>query len=113
MNFFTVGTVIALDDPSSFTENPDDRIENVPCIDGTYLEDLGLNLAGTTYDVTLVISTADYATLLGYRATKTAPLVIDHRGRNLGNRGFKIKSNTIVLGCDLMQVELQILKAVS
>ncbi|MHC1760522.1 MAG: hypothetical protein AB9917_13640 [Negativicutes bacterium] len=107
---FTIGTVVALDDPSSFKETPDDRIENVPCIDDTYLEDLGLNAAGTTYDVTLTITDTGYAALLAYRAAKTKPAITDHRGNSLGNRAFKIKGSTYVDGCALRQVELEILR---
>ena len=113
MNYFTIGTVAAIEDPAAYQEKPDDRIENVDCIDGTYLEDLGLNVEGTTYSVTLTISSSDYAVLKGYRIAKTAPSIIDHRGNSLGNRGFKIKSCITVAGCDLVQVELDILRSVS
>lgn len=110
MNLFTIGTVVAIDDPSAFNENPDDRISNVPCIEGTYLEDLGLNSAGTTYAVTLTITDAGYAALLAYRAAGTKPAITDHRGNSLGNRAFKIKGSTFVDGCALRQVELEILR---
>lgn len=107
---FTIGTVVALDDPSSFKENPDDRISNVPCIDDTYLEDLGINPSGTTYDVTLTITDAGYAALLAYRTAGTKPAITDHRGNSLGARAFKIKSSAFVQGCALRQVELEILR---
>ena len=109
MYLFTIGTVKAIEDPSSFSEHTDDRISNVPCIDGTYLEDLGVNTAGTTYDVTITITDADYAALLAYRAAKTKPSTTDHRGNSLGSRAFKIKSSTYVEGCAYRQVELEIL----
>ena len=109
---FTIGTVIAVDDPENFCEKPDDRIQNVPCINGTYLEDLGLNAAGTTYEVTLTITDADYAALLAYRLAGTKPAIKDHRGNSLGNRAFKIKSSTFVDGCNLRLVEIEILRAV-
>ena len=109
---FTIGTVIAADDPQNFRENPDDRIQNVPCINGTYLEDLGLNVAGTTYEVTLTITDADYAALVAYRLAGTKPAIKDHRGNSLGNRAFKIKSSTFVDGCNLRLVEIEILRAV-
>ena len=107
---FTIGTVVTTDDPESFKETPDDRIQNVPCINGTYLEDLGLNEAGTTYEVTLAITDADYAALLAYRAAGAKPAMKDHRGNSLGNRAFKIKSSTFVSGCALRLVELEILR---
>lgn len=107
---FTIGTVTAADDPAAFSERPDDRISNVPCLGGTYLEDLGLNGAGTTYEVTLTITDAGYAALLAYRAAGTKPTITDHRGNNLGARAFKIKSSTFVDGCPLRQVELEILR---
>lgn len=110
MSMFTIGAVVAQEDPSSFRENPDDRIAHVACIDGTYLEDLGLNEAGTTYDVTLTITDSDYGVLKGYRAAATKPSITDHRGNSLGNRAFKIKSSIYVAGCALRQVELEILK---
>ena len=110
MNFFSIGTVVAVEDPQSFREIPDDRIQNVPCIDGTYLEDLGLNTAGTTYEVTLTITDADYAALLAYRAAGTKPAIKDHRGNSLGNRAFRIKSSTYIDGCVYRQVELEILR---
>ena len=107
---FTIGTVIATEDPENFKEKPDDRIQNVPCINGTYLEDLGLNAAGTTFEVTLTITDADYAALLAYRAAGAKPAMKDHRGNSLGNRAFKIKSSTFVSGCALRLVELEILR---
>ena len=107
---FTIGTVTATDDPAAFSEKPDDRITNVPCLNGTYLEDLGLNSEGTTYDVTLTITDAGYAALLAYRAAGTKPAITDHRGNSLGARAFKIKSSTFIDGCALRQVELEILR---
>jgi hypothetical protein len=107
---FKIGTVESIDDPSAFKENPDDRISNVACLDGTYLEDLGLNDAGTTYEVTLTITEAEYAVLKGYRAAGTKPAITDHRGNSLGNRAFRIKGSTYVDGCALRQVELEILR---
>ena len=107
---FTIGTVVATEDPENYKETPDDRIQNVPCINGTYLEDLGLNEAGTTYEVTLTITDADYAALLAYRAAGAKPTMTDHRGNSLGNRAFKIKSSTYIDGCIYRQVELEILR---
>ena len=107
---FTIGTVVATEDPENYKETPDDRIQNVPCINDTYLEDLGLNEAGTTYEVTLTITDADYAALLAYRVAGAKPAMTDHRGNSLGNRAFKIKSSTFVSGCALRLVELEILR---
>ena len=109
---FTIGTVVATEDPENYKEIPDDRVQNVPCINGTYLEDLGLNEAGTTYEVTLTINDADYAALLAYRVAGAKPAMTDHRGNSLGNRAFKIKSSTFVGGCNLRLVEIEILRAV-
>ena len=107
---FTIGTVVAIDDPATFKENPDDRIQNVPCIDGTYLEDLGMNDAGRTFDVSITINRSDYGALRAYRLNKTAVQITDHRGEDLGIRSFKIKGVTYVTGCDLVQVELELLR---
>lgn len=112
-NFFTIGSVVAVEEPVSFRANEDDRIQNVDVIAGTYLEDLGLNDAGKTYDVTLVINSSDYATLRGYRLAGTAQAITDHRGNSLGSRHFQIKGWTTVAGLALLQVELKLLKAVS
>lgn len=110
---FTIGSVVAIDDPSSFKQTEDDRIQNVQVIDGVYLEDLGLIEAGRTYDVTLTITEADYAALIAYRSAGATPAMIDHRGNSLGSRAFRIKGKTTVEGCALVEVEIEILKAVS
>lgn len=110
---FRIGSVVAIEDPSTFKVSEDDRIQNVPVIGGVYLEDLGLIDAGKTYDVTLTIAAADYDVLRGYRLAGTAPAMTDHRGNSLGSRAFRIKGKTYVEGCDLVEVELEILKAVS
>ena len=109
---FTIGSIVAVEDPATFREIPDDRIQNVPCIDGTYLEDLGMNDAGRTFDVSITINRSDYTTLRSYRLSKTAVQVTDHRGENLGVRGFKIKGVSYVAGCDMVQVELELLRRV-
>jgi len=110
MYFFTIGTVVAVDDPSDFVEIPDDRISNVPCIDDTYLEDLGLNAAGTTYSMKLTVTDAGLAALRAYRAAGTKPAITDHRGNSLGSRAFKLGRTTYVDGCALRQVEIEILR---
>lgn len=107
---FAIGTVVAVEDPSSFREIPDDRIQNVPCIDDVYLEDLGVVPAGTTYEVTLTILASDYSALLAYRGIGAKPVIVDHRGNNLGARAFRIKGSTYIDGCAYRQVELEILR---
>lgn len=110
MIMFSIGSVVSVEDPSSFREIPDDRVQNVPCIDDVYLEDLGIVPAGTTYEVTLTITNEDYAALLAYRGIGAKPAIVDHRGNNLGFRSFKIKGATYVEGCAFRQVELEILR---
>jgi hypothetical protein len=108
---FTIGTVAAVGDPVSFKANPDDRAQNIPCITGTYAEDLGYNAEGLTYNVTLIINESDWATLLGYRTGGTRPAIVDHRGNSLGGRLFKITGWTMLEGLAMRSVDLELLKA--
>lgn len=104
------GQVITTCDPVSYKVVVDDRISNIPVIDGTYLEDLGLNESGVSYEVTLLLTNADSSALWAWRQSKVKVAFTDHYGQSLGTRAFRIKSSTYVEGCNLRQIELEILR---
>lgn len=107
---FTIGTVVAIGDPAYFKQIVDDRVSNNQVIGGTYLEDLGINVNGLSYETSLTLTDADFAALWAYRAAGTKPSVTDPRGNSLGARAFKIKSSVFIDGCPYRQVELEILR---
>lgn len=104
---FEIGSVKSVGDPESFGHTPDDRIQEVPCIVGAYVEDMGYHGDGPA-NCTIYISESDYNVLKGYRQSKAAVNITDHRGNFMGTKKFKITKVEYEAGTEYRKVSLEI-----
>jgi hypothetical protein len=108
---FKIGTVESIGDPENWSEDPKDRIIVTQCINGSYVEDNGIDEEDAVISCTITVTEQDYQTLLNYRISRTPVDITTHRGIFMQARKFKITKISYIDGAAFRSVGIEIYNA--